>query len=356
MDTALFTIKREGGEHLGARVVEVLREYGVAVVTEVFAPDQCDHWMSSIVDGICKINPQINSSSYSQLLETWTDYNLFPQTGSGLLQRGYSFLGWPVRGAPIIEEIFKEAFSVLRGKPISQTITSIDGVFIRPPIAPFHGADTPDWAHLDQTASSDVFQCIQAQVVLCDTTAGFRCSPKSFLVFEEILKRYNKLGDPGNWFMFRKEYYQDIRSLVESVGGAWQIPIIAPKGSMIFWLSSTIHSAKYADESSVQSLINKGIDPEHPWDLWRGVVYVCQRPKDEVDQETLHQLQIAYENNLSTNHWGKPFKPIPNRFKPNRFHPDIVRYLADPALVFDIPGLAKPALSEREKALIGLSD
>merc|ERR1711977_419915 len=91
---------------------------------------------------------------------------------------------------------------------------------------------------------------------------------------------FGKTGTKGNFFKFKPHEYQDIQSMVARVGGFWQIPIVVPKGCMILWLSSVIHSAKLADPVEEFE-----IDKNNKWQHWRGVVYVCQRPKAEVSME-----------------------------------------------------------------------
>ena len=68
--------------------------------------------------------------------------------------------------------------------------------------------------------------------------------------------------------------------------GEFQIPILSRKGSFIMWLSSTLHSAKLQDPPGTIPL------PAGPWRDWRCVVYVCLRPKDEVHDGHLKQLQV----------------------------------------------------------------
>ena len=59
----------------------------------------------------------------------------------------------------------------------------------------------------------------------------------------------------------------DLSQMVEDAGGAFQVPILAPRGSVILWLSSTLHSAKVQDPPGSVPL------PKSPWTDWRCVVY-----------------------------------------------------------------------------------
>ena len=329
-------------------IPETLREYGVCVITDAFSSEQCDNWMQHMVDGIMTISPTVNIDTFSNLKETWKDCDIMPQVGLGLHQQGYSFLGWPVRSSPIIEEVFKDVYSNLREKPISQTITSLDAINVRPPIPPFAEANH-DWAHYDQTESDNIFECVQGQVVLTTTTAGFRCSPKSHLLHKELCEENGRLGQKGNWFKFYQSMYKDIERRVLEKGGQWQIPVIAPKGSIILWLSTTIHSAKLADKESF-------IDDYHPddkWKTWRGVVYCSQRPADELSEEHIQTLHYAWENNITTNHWGNKLLKQPFNYKPQKFSSEIVSFMNDPRSILEKHPQLKPQLDERTKKLLG---
>ncbi len=55
--------------------------------------------------------------------------------------------------------------------------------------------------------------------------------------------------------------------MVLGVGGAFQVPVLAPRGSVILWLSSTLHSAKVQDPPGTLDL------PRGIWTDWRCVVY-----------------------------------------------------------------------------------
>jgi hypothetical protein len=348
MSIAPFTVSFQDPER-STKVPSILKEYGVAVITDVFTPEACDTYMSGMVEGVQKISPQLSIETYPKLKQTWTDRNIMPQVRKGLHQHGYSFLGWPVRGSEEVSTIFKEVYSDLRGHPVTELVTSLDAINVRPPIPPF-AQDTGDWAHVDQTKSADPFACVQGQVVLTNTTAGFRCSPKSHLVHEDILKHFGKSNAPGNFFKYQPHQYQDIQQMVASAGGMWQVPVIAPKGSMILWFSATTHSAKLADPLNL-----KDYDPDDKWKHWRGVVYCCQRPKSEVDADHLKRLQYAYENNMTTNHWGdKIFKKPRYGVKVDNYAAHITRYTKTPKLIYSIPN-TRPTLTAHEQSLIGLS-
>ncbi len=76
----------------------------------------------------------------------------------------------------------------------------------------------------------------------------------------------------------------------------YQIPIHAKKGSIIFWDSRTIHSAKYPDKKE---------------NTWRSVFYISMRPVQTFDQANLDTIKNATINGTTTNHWGSViFEPL----------------------------------------------
>ena len=339
-----FTVDFNDQER-ATKLTQYLKENGVVVVKNVFTNDECDTFMNHMVSGMQKISPELSTETYNKLKSTWKDRDIMPQVRKGLHQQGYSFLGWPVRGSSQVSQIFREAYSGVRGYEINETVTSLDAINVRPPIPPFEKPEN-DWAHVDQTEMENIFECIQGQVVLTNTTAGFRCSPKSHLIHSEMLNHFGATGKRGNFFKLKNHEYQDVQNMVKRVGGTWQIPIIVPRGCMILWLSSTIHSAKLQDPDFT-------LDPNEKWKHWRGVVYVCQRPKAEVSAEHIKGLQYAFENNITTNHWGNKLFKKTFGATPDKFNSKIGRYMKNPKEIYKCFD-GKPELSQTERSLIGL--
>jgi len=123
---------------------------------------------------------------------------------------------------------------------------------------------------------------------------------------------------------------------------------LAPRGSVIVWTSTTVHSAKLQDQ------IEKPLETDRYYG-WRGVVYVCYRPKEEFTKGQIKKRVMAYEQNRTTNHWGTHIfnKKPGNRFLYNRpRHPMIERMLDDPKYVYK--KIKKPALDDDQNDLIGI--
>uniref|UniRef100_A0A0G4GGG7 Uncharacterized protein n=1 Tax=Chromera velia CCMP2878 TaxID=1169474 RepID=A0A0G4GGG7_9ALVE len=293
-----------------------LKSHGVVVIENVFSAKECDGTMDQIVSCFESLGTGIDRKA---IRETWTDSNLPPQTRPGMFQ---SLLGnmqplWKIRRDERVASIFHNAYTSLRTEAKQQYVISHDGFNVMPNqlVQPDQHWDHParDWAHLDQTIRGDPYMCIQGQVVLTNTTAAFRCSPKSHLVYESLLSSEGSPeDDTSNWRRFntRDEMkMREARRLIQTVGGQWQVPVYTPRGSVILWLSSVVHSAKPSHQVEEAS-------PEDPYRGWRGVAYVCYRPADEFSPEELAAIERSVASNLLMNHWStKQFRARgPKRF------------------------------------------
>ena len=207
---------------------------------------------------------------------------------------------WEIRQNTNIAKIYVMLYSLFRHKSfdIGDLLVSGDAINVRSTALPL--SDGRDWAHLDQRKLNDLYKCIQGQVVLNDSSASFVCSPKSHLIFNDFLSSYNKESSKLNdqWWLLKGKEKKDAKERIESVGGHWQIPIEAKAGSLILWLSTTIHSAR------VQT-IRHSETPFNPYNGWRGVVYVCYHLKFEIPSELIIQRYEAFIKNIGTNHWGQ---------------------------------------------------
>jgi hypothetical protein len=83
---------------------------------------------------------------------------------------------------------------------------------------------------------------VQGQVVLTDTTAGFRCSPRSHLVFEDALRYLGvkPSGRPDDWAKLRDDHYPVLR-----------------KVSLLLWLCIQLHDDNTASARLTFPCVNK---------------------------------------------------------------------------------------------------
>ena len=209
------------------KLINNFTDEGIAVINDVFSDSECENYMDNIVNDFVKLGTGID---VNDIKKTWTDYNLPPQTRPGLFQTlmSNSTTVWEIRANDNVRNIFEILYSHSRKRDITEFIVSGDGINVRPGfVGPY--AKGKDWAHLDQTIKGDIFKCIQGQAVLTNTSASFVASPKSHLVFEDILK---KLGcdDTSNWLKFNDKQIDGVKKLITDKGGKYQIPILAKKG------------------------------------------------------------------------------------------------------------------------------
>ena len=347
-----FTVKF-GAPNWESDVTHHLHDLGVAVVLNVFSTSECAGHMNDLIDGHHKMCPELR--------DNWVDANCPAGPRSGLFQSVSMHLPpvWKIRTDPRVRRVFEAAYHDLRdGRKIKDFVSSCDGINIRPPGPPFYTDDAKDWAHLDQTTSAtdphspqnNPYNCVQGQVVLSTSTACFRCSPGSVRAFPEISDvtraNYRRRGARSNWNLFKLHQYDPVRRLVLKAGGSWQIPIQVPRGAMILWLSSTVHSARLQT-----ALPAPQPTPDDPYNGWRGVVYVCLRPQEDVDDTHMRRIADCVRYNRCSNHWGETvFKhKIGTKFQRPK---SMTRYILQPHLLYlDHPDL-KPEMTPALRALI----
>ncbi len=332
-----------GEENYLQSAFNILMKEGILIINDVFSNEEMDNTMDNIVTNFEKLGTGLD---HKNLEKTWITKALPPQTRAGMYQSIIANLPivWQYRTHPKIKELFQGLYSQIRNKEVTDFVTSIDGINIKPPSPPYHNnKPTDDWPHLDQTIRDEMTKCIQGQIVMTNTTAGFRCSPRSHLVHNEILDCNEVYQDDiNNWSPISKSKVirNEIMDLIEEKEGHWQIPIITSKGSMIFWFSSLIHSAKYQDKNLI-------INPLDIWSEWRGIIYISYRPKEDVDLQHLQRLHQAFYENRVTNHWGDRLFPKKTTF--GNFHSRIIELINKPELFYKI---SKPIMNKDIQKLI----
>jgi hypothetical protein len=324
------------------KCVELYKEYGVLIITDVFGNEECDHHMNNIVSYFEKLGTGIDRNN---IKETWNDYNLPPQTRGGLFQTLVSNIPtvWEIRNHEKVKKIFNLLYSKLRNKKYNKYIVSNDGINIIPnQVGPFDSKKRKDWPHVDQTIKGEPLKCIQGQAVLTNTTACFRATVGSYHLFDEILDLLKvDEKDKSNWLKFNDD---TVKNFVEKNGYEWQTPILSPKGSFIVWSSTTIHSARYALHKEVE-------DKKDYWKGWRGVVYVSYRPIDEFNKGQLARRAKIVPENRTTNHWSTkmfPKTPGGRYLYVKKRHDIIERMLKEPTLVYEKTGINTSQILDEE--------
>ena len=307
------------------KVPKLLKEYGVVVIPNVFTNEECNSWMREILLNMEAISG--NNVNHKDP-ETWTEDKLPPQRRYGLYNE--HILNnlkpvWEIRRDPRMKEIFEPVYSKLKGKKVDEFVCSIDGINIQPNIS--REEEGNDWPHCDQTERDDIFKCVQGQVVLTNSSASFRATPKSHKHFKEVMKAADIPDSSMNFAPLSYHVDKITSSVISPNKMSFQVPIQAEKGSVILWFSTTIHSAKSISRKEVPT-------PDDPFKGWRGVVYVCYRPRSEFNTQQLIALQNCIEENVGTSHWAKPIMPVGT----NKVHPlpDMQKVIKNPKLVYDI--------------------
>lgn len=338
-------------ENFSINLIKLIKEYGIVVIKNVMAEDKCDEHTEQCVCDIMKVS---NFNKYD--CTTWIKTNLPQQVRPGLFHE--VICNTPninnVRFNPNIIKIFKSYYSKLNNKKYNDIdlVVSNDGLNIKPAmIAPFstHTYKDKDWAHVDQVNDVDKpYKCIQGQMVLSNSTACFRASPKSHLLFEEYVKNpANTHLIKGNFLKFNPVQYYSMKTKLEQIGGHWQIPILAKKGDFIIWTSSTVHSA-------LLNKINDNPTIDDKWNGWRHVVYICYRPREEFTEEELRNKYAGFMMNRVSNHWGNETFSIGfNRWnKKEKYSAKLTKYIKNPELVYKIKNMM-PILDEKQQYMMG---
>lgn len=317
------------------RASECLLEYGVVVITGVYSDALCDKITSRVESHFEKLTGRSIDDDCQEQTPIQTRKGLMQALLSNLPEHNI------VRSDPRLKKLWRRLYKKLRkARPIrglppvdDQTDMVVTGDGINLLSRNYFSTSRADWAHLDQVAEG-ITRCIQGQLVLRNSSACFRASPCSHLVFEEIMKlcgfkRTNAMS--SQWGKIPADLIEAVKELVLSVGGEYQVPIRSPKGSLVLWLSSVIHSASHPTEP---------VPIADPYANGRLVFYVCFRPFRELDKRNLNTLVRAILENRTTNHWGaKLFGKVPGLHGAKLLKtrdPRIQEFHEDPTRVYSI--------------------
>lgn len=316
-----FYLPRE--QYSGDKVREILEEWGVCVLVGHFEREDAEEWKERLVQWLCDLTGELKPDASA---EQWDMTKLPSGSRKHMFQSlvGHAPVAWEIRKAlyPLFSDIHDE----------TRLLTSCDGASVYP-MAPKRertpSALKKDWPHVDQTFPDSIEKCVQAQVVLSDSKAAFRCTPRSHKQ-HGWLARHNI----SNWQQISEQEADELRRRDPSL--QWQIPVHAPAGSVILWRSTTIHSA--ASHAPLHPDVARLAKTWTGTDLedfgaggWRCVLYVCMRPASRFSAAEKEQLRNAVLGGRTTNHWGtKVFpKKLSARFaKP--FHAKIATLLENP--------------------------
>jgi hypothetical protein len=262
---AMYTISAKHPA-FGKLASALLEQYGVLVVTDVFSPEECDMRRREIVESLLQLSDGVTLAEFEDFHPDVVG-KLLPTPRAGVYgsRLSNSKAVWDIRSHPCILRVFKELYTALRGYSVDHLVTSLDSVEVLTPAAMSapRGSEAPDWTHLDTAQPDATFACIQGQLILKDAGSGLRVSPGSHWLYERIVavvrggdgSGYASGGQqhhPVDWCPVTSKTYDVVRSMVLEAGGAFQVPVIGPEGSLVLHLSSVLHSTRaYADPGVV---------------------------------------------------------------------------------------------------------
>lgn len=289
--------------------MDVINEYGVCTIPNIFTEEECTTYRNQIWDGLSYVTKNrfnINDAA------TWpTFFEMKPLHSMMIQNYGVAHMQpvWDIRQDPRIGNIFSKIWNV----PKEQLLSSFDAISANlPPEVVKQGFYTgEEWLHTDQSPQKKGYHCIQGLVNLYPVRQGdatLTVLEKSHKLHEPFFEsiNYNKKGD---WYKLKKgerEYFKDCQ----------QFNILSPIGSLTLWDSRTIH----------QGMEAQSIRPEQNF---RMVVYTCLLPKSTFNKSDLNKRIKAFEDMRLTNHWGtKLFKnaACPENLQPITIKPVLSEY------------------------------
>ncbi|KAL7576545.1 hypothetical protein ACA910_018039 [Epithemia clementina (nom. ined.)] len=346
---------------------DTFKHYGVAVITDVFSKKECDAHADSILTAFERLGTGVRRDN----VDSWMTkpQNLVPtQTRVGLYKQVFSNLPavWDIRSDDRLISLFTRLYN-----GDHRLIVSGDGINVLVNGRSEKLSPNKDWAHLDSVGPFD--GCIQGQVVLTDTSAAFRCSPRSNAIYDDFMTCVlNKTkATNNNWHKLNGAQIEWYKMHLPK-DGQYQIRIPAPRGSVILWYSHVVHSACPALETV------KHPPADNPFLGTRCVVYVSyqtvamyeRRPpmitrtatgsnkrKTNVYSNNDHIEARAgvVKANVSTNHRGMPMPYKRGRFPPPPCHPIIDSIQRNPAQLYEILGFSpKPLWDDKSARLAGV--
>ena len=265
------------------KLAETLEKYGVAVVPNILSQEECEVFKKSVFDHIATKHGVREPDDFAKLR---------PISGGILHNYGIALLK-EVLDLKTDDRVI-EPFRRIWPEENGALTTSLDGIHIGvpPELTTDKRFFTPAniWFHTDQASNKATKCCIQSFINLEDTQNGDGCLSvltNSHNYHAEFFRHFSLSSHGKDWFIINKTTHFD---WFIKKGCRWNT-IIAPKGSMIFWDSRTIHMGTLPRQGR-----------PHPG-RWRFIVYVCYTPARLQTDEDTKLKRLAYTDNRCTAHW-----------------------------------------------------
>jgi hypothetical protein len=271
--------------------MEVINEYGVCVIPNIFTEDECVGLRDQIWSGLSHIT---KNKFDVKKEESWVNFFDMKPLHSMMIQN-YSVASmqpvWNIRQDPRIGEIFSKIWSI----PKEELLSSFDAISANlPPEKVGQGFwQGDDWLHTDQSPLRKGYHCVQGMVNLYPVQEGdatLSVLEKSHNLHQSFFESIGYSGK-NDWYRLKqgeKNYFID--------NGCRQYCVTAPIGSIILWDSRTIHQGIEASAARVE-------------ENFRMVVYTCLLPRSTFSKADLNKRQKAFDEMRLTNHWGTKLFP-----------------------------------------------
>ena len=266
---------------------ETLNKYGVDIIPSIINESECEILYSGIWDFFEHITKYWEIPVNRNDVTTYREfYKLYP-LHSMLIQYfsiGHAQVSWDMRQNEKILDIF----SYFWGCDNKDLLVSFDGLSLHlPPEITKKGWLGKSWFHTDQNIKHNNFECVQSFITALDINEG----DATLTFMENSHSFHNILNVEGSnpktdWYKLNKEEEQMFLNK-----GCEYKKIKAPKGSLIFWDSRTIHSGCEAMKG--RSTMN-----------FRAIVYLSYSPRSQCNNKNIEKKKKAYNELRTTNHWA----------------------------------------------------
>jgi ectoine hydroxylase-related dioxygenase (phytanoyl-CoA dioxygenase family) len=258
-----------------------LDEFGIAVLANVITNEECNQFKKEIFKHLSKQHDIHTTEDY---------YAKFRPMNGGLVHYYGLTLIRPVLDLKTDERVI-EPFKRIWNE--TDLTTSFDGMYIGPPPPPADNESKYLFNlnqlsfHTDQSSDKVVKCCVQAFINLEPTEHGDGCLSvltNSHKYHAEFFQHFKLNTNGKDWFRLKKthlDWFTNEKNCEFKM-------ICAPKGSMVFWDSRTIH----------MGTLRRQMDSK-----WRFLVYVCYTPACLQTDQDKHLKQVAYVQNRLTSHW-----------------------------------------------------
>ena len=303
-----YTYENYSFELQDSKWKDYLSNHGFVVIKNVVSNDICNFYKQKLwktINVLTDVNlNDENNKKYSKNYPT----NLL----GGMYNIGHTKTQWEARFRckKIFEKIWDD----------KDLITSFDKFCYCPKERTYKMGKIFSWLHSDQSPLNPI-NSYQGLLCLTDNmkykSGGFICIPKSNIIHKQICKENGDENTKNDWIKltdnFKDKYVQS-----ENV-----LKVKNKIGDFVIWDSKTLHSG--------MTPINK---KDERYD--RVCIYICMRPKKELNKKNQNRRFQVYKDKRSTTHNPVKFKLFEKnlgRFGINLNYDEIIKRLMDNKLM-----------------------